>query len=213
MGAEVIVHLEPDVFVKQLRDIAMGIFDVAKVQGSGDAGIGACRTRLGIDAWRESFRRPLVNTIAAERAFLGNTDPPLIEPLHFLGSRRFTVGKSGLVYLVSRLIRAGDDAVGAAHAQFIVDGDNAIRALIGRAARTDLKAGRLCAMHAPYRHEKAVDVWKLPGLDIQHFAPLHPRRGGIGMLACRSARLAPNAQPQISDHSVARHAFPFWRMS
>jgi len=200
------VHLEPHVFAKQLRDIALRIFYVSEMQRFCYAGVCTCRARLWIYTRLEPFSRSFIYAIAAERALLSNTETALIEPLFFLWGRSFSISKCGLVYLVSRLIGAGHSAVGATYAQLIVDCDNSVCALIRCTARTHLKAGRVRAMHTPDGHKEAADVRKFPCFDIQYLAPLHPRRSSIGMLACCCASLATDAQPQVSYHGIARHS-------
>ncbi len=57
-------------------------------------------------------------------------------------------------------------------------------------------------MHARDRQEGAVDVGKFAAFDIEHAAPLHARRRGVGALAGGRAGLAADAAPQVDHHGI-----------
>src|SRR5690606_5982127 len=114
-------------------------------------------------------------------------------------------GKRRRVGLEACIVGAGHGAVSAADAEVVVDGDDAVGALARRGTRTHLQARRVVAMHAARRHERALHVRKLAHLQVEHLAPLHARRGRVGVLAGRGAGLAPDAALQVRHHHPARH--------
>ena len=146
-----------------------------------------------------------IDAVGAERAFL--RDAEALGNLAFdLVLHRFrAVGEVLLGDLEARLVGAGDVAIGAADADVVVDGDDAVGALARRGRRTDMHAGRIGAVLAADRHEGALDVGERAGLDVEHLAPLHRRRRGVGMPAGRGAGLAADAALEIGDHRPAGH--------
>ena len=122
------------------------------------------------------------------------------------------VGEVLLGDLEARLIGTGDVAIGAADADVVVDGDDAVGALARRGGRTDMHAGRVGAVLAADRHEGALHIRERAGFDVEHLAPLHRRRGGVGMPAGRGAGLAADAALEIGDHRPAGHVAPARRV-
>ena len=106
----------------------------------------------------------------------------------------------------TRLIGACDLTIGAADAQIVVDRHDAVRALARRRCWADMHAGRIGAVLTTDRNENAADVRVGAGFDIEHLAPLHRRRGGVGVPAGRRARLTTDAPLEIGHHGPARHA-------
>ena len=74
--------------------------------------------------------------------------------------------------------------------QVVVDGDDAVRALARGGGRAHRQAGRFVAMLAADRDEGALHVGELARFHVEHAAPLHARRRGVGVLAGRRAGLA-----------------------
>ena len=176
------------------------------MQGVRDAGIDASRRRARIAARRQAVLDAEIDAVRAERAFLRDAEA--------LGNPRVrsrsacacvAIGEVFFGDLEAGLIGAGDVAIGAADADVVVDGDNAVGALARRGRRADMHAGRVGAVLAADRHKGAVDVRERAGLDIEHLAPLHRRRRGVGMPAGRRAGLAADATLEIGHHGPARH--------
>ncbi len=107
--------------------------------------------------------------------------------------------------LVARLVRAGDRAIGAADAQVVVDRDDAVGALLRRGGRADVHAGRIVAVLAADRHERAAHVRVFAEFHVEHAPPLDARRRRVGVAARRGARLAADAAAQVGNHGPARH--------
>ena len=109
----------------------------------------------------------------------GRRRPGACAPARSAGRRRSSAARS-----CSAPGRAGHGAVGAADAQVVVDGDNAVGALLRRGARAHLHAGRLVAVLAADRHEGALHVGYSPtsmSITRRHCTP-----GGVA-LACLQA--------------------------
>src|ERR1039458_5549835 len=70
LGGELGVHAETLVRTQQLGDVAVGIFNIAKMQCVRDAGIDASRRRARIAAWRQTVLDAEIDAIGTERAFL-----------------------------------------------------------------------------------------------------------------------------------------------
>ena len=76
--------------------------------------------------------------------------------IHFLLWRVLGVGKTGIKD--TRRVGAGRDAIAAADALLIVNGNNAIVAFIGSADGTNGHTGWFVALHTRPRHKTAADV-------------------------------------------------------
>ena len=111
----------------------------------------------------------------------------------------------GFLHEEPRLVRTGDVAIGAADADVVVDGDDAVGTLAGRRRRAHIHAGRVGAMLAADRHESPVHIGKRARLDVEDLAPLHRRRGGVGVAAGGGAGLAADAAFEVGEHRPACH--------
>src|SRR5690606_33413165 len=125
-------------------DVAVRVGEVAEMDGAGDAGGGAGRRHLGIDAGRQAARLRLVDPVDAEGAFLRHALPLRVPDMALL-QRLLAVVPVVVVHDGAGLIGAGDGAVGAADADVVVHGDEAVGALPRRPGRTDRHARRLGA--------------------------------------------------------------------
>ncbi len=193
------------VLAQQFRDVAVGIVEIAEVQRVGDAGIDAGRRCPRIDAGSNAQANAVIDAVDAKRAFLRDAETVRILASRFAAQLHRAVGKARRIDLEARLIRAGDHAIRAADAQLVVDSDDSVRPLPGRGRGTHLHARRLIEVLATDRREAAGDVRIGPGFDVEHLAPLHRRRGRIGVPACRRAGLAADAALEIGKHHPARH--------
>ena len=149
-----------------------------------------------------------VDAVGAESAFLRDAEPRGILALDLVLHRRRRHRRSRRFDLEARLVRTGDVAIGAADADVVVDGDDAVGALARRRRRADMHAGRIGAVLAADRHKGAADIRIRAGLDVEHLAPLHRRRGGVGVPAGRRAGLAADAALEVGDHRPAGHGAP-----
>ena len=213
LGAEFGMHLETLMRTQQLGDVAVRIFDIAEMQCVRDAGIDASRRRARIAARRQAVLDAEIDAIGAERAFLRDPEARGILAFDLVLHRVVTIGEVLLGDLEAGLIGTGDVAIGAADADVVVDGDNAVGALARRGRRTNMHAGRVGAVLAADRHKGALDIRERAGFDIEHRAPLHRRRGGVGMPAGRGAGLAADATLEIGDHRPAGHGAPARRVT
>ena len=144
---------------QQLRDVAVRVVDIAKVQRIGNAGIDAGRRRQRFEPRRQAVGKAEVDAVRAERAFLRHAEARGVFALDLVLHRR-AVGEMRAVDEESGLVRTGDLAIGAANTEIVVDGDDAVGALACRRGRTDRHAGRIGAMLAADRHESAGHVRK-----------------------------------------------------
>ncbi len=211
-GLQLGVHLETLVRTQQLGDVAVGVFDIAEMKCVGDAGIDASRRRARIAARRQAVLDAEIDAIGAERAFLRDPETRGILALDLVLHPLVTIGEVLLGDLEAGLIGTGDVAISAADADLVVDGDNAVGALARRGGRTNMHAGRVGAVLAADRHKGALHIRERAGFDVEHRAPLHRRRGGVGMPAGRGAGLAPDATLEIGDHRPAGHVAPARRV-
>ena len=145
-----------------------------------------------------------IDAVGAEGAFLRHADALELGALDLVLHGR-AIGVMRLLHQEARLIGARHLAIGAADADVVVDGDDAVGALARRRARADMHAGRIGAMLAADRHEDAGYVRITAGLEVEHLAPFHRRRGGVGVPAGRRAGLATDAAFQIRHHAPACH--------
>ena len=205
LGPELGVHAETFVRTQQLRDVTVRIVEIAEMQRVGDAGIHARRRRARIAARRQAVLDAEIDAVGAKRAFLRDPEPRGILALDLILHRARVVGEVLLGDLEARLIGASHVAISAADADVVVDGDNAVGALARRGRGTNMHARRVGAVLATDRHKCPIDVRERAGLDIEHLAPLHRRRGGVGMPAGRGAGLAAHAALEIGDHRPAGH--------
>ena len=199
------MHAKVLVAAQQARDVALRVVEIAEMQSVGDAGIDASRRRARIAARRQAVLDAEIDAVGAEGAFLRDAEARGVLALDLVLHRARAIGEVFLGHLEARLVGAGDVAIGAADADLVVDGDDAVGALARRGRRTDVHARRVGAVLAADRHEGAVDVGERARLDVEHLAPLHRRRGGIGVAAGRGAGLAADAALEIGDHRPAGH--------
>ena len=208
-GTDLLVHPEMFMLLQERRDVAQGIVEIAKMQRVGDAGIGAGRRRTRVDAGGQIVLQPEIDPVGAEGALLRNTEPRQILALGLvLHLPAFAIGEVGSLNLEPRLVGTGDVAIGAADADVVVDGDDAVRSLARRRRGADMHAGRVLAVLAADRHIGARHRWIRARLDVQHLAPLHGRRRRVGVLARRRAGLAADAALEVGEHRPAGHAAP-----
>ena len=125
----------------------------------------------------------------------------------------FLVGQVALVNDMAGLVGTGHGAIATANAEVVIDLNNAVGTNFCRGGGANILAGRLGAMHAPHRHEGALNLGIGAGFHIQDLAPLYSRRGGVGMFAGRRAGLTADAAAQIGDHHITGHAPPSRRLT
>ena len=190
------------------RDVAVGVVEVAEVEGLADARKHARRRHRAIDAGNQVGAPGLVDPLDAEGA-LGGDAEALVLVMDLLDRRLAALEVADLVGdQEARLIGAGDVTVHAADAQVVALEDDAVLALAGRRRRADLHARRLRAVHAADRHEDALDARIFADLEIAYAPPLHRRRRHVGMLAGHRAGVAPDALLDIYDHAPPLGGIP-----
>src|SRR5262249_31055356 len=158
---------------------------IAEMQSVGDAGIDAGRRGTRVEAGREAVGQSEIDAIRAKCAFLGDTVAARIFALDLVLHYSRAVGEVRSLDLEPRLIGAGDIAIGAADADVIVDGDDAVGTPARRGRRAHMHAWRIVAVLTADGHEGATDLRIASSLDVEHLAPLHRWRGGVGMPASR----------------------------
>ncbi len=155
------MHAEMALLAQQLRDIAVGVVDVAEMQRVGDAGIDAGRRGARIAAGRQAVLDAR-NRCGRSRRCISARRP--IRRSSNLALASFciaaAVGEVRFVHDEARLIGTGDVAIGAADADVVVDGDDAVGALARRGRGAHMHAGRVGAVLAADRHEGAVHIRK-----------------------------------------------------
>src|SRR5262249_16093029 len=151
----------------ETRDIAVGIIDVAEMQRVGNAGIHASRCCRLIEAGSETVRQAEVDAIGAESTFLRDADSMRILALYPVCNRRGAISKMRGIDVETRLIRAGDIALGAADADVIVDGHQAVVAAPRRGGTAHMHARRVITVLTAYRNEGAADIRISSGLDVK----------------------------------------------
>ena len=108
----------------------------------------------------------------------------------------------------ARMIGTGHGAGAAAHAQILIDEDDAVGLLLGRAGRTDGHAGRVVTVIAQPREETPLHVRADADLLVVHIgAPLVlvPDRGLVLHRAGGHAGVAADAGVEVDDHCIVSH--------
>ena len=89
------MHAEGLVFRQQTLDIAVGVVDVAEIQGARDATVDAQRRRLGVAAGDPALRGPGIDAAGAEIAFGGNAAAVAARAARGIGGERCTASMKG----------------------------------------------------------------------------------------------------------------------
>src|SRR5262249_16259245 len=153
-----------------------------ELDGGGNAGGGASRRRLGVDARRQALLKSGIDAVLAECAFLRNAEPLLVFD-RLLLSCVAAVIPALIVRDRARLIGAGDGAISAGDGDVVILDNEPVLALPGGAGRAHRHAGRIGAMLAAGHEEKALDARELAHLDVDDLPPLHAGQRVVRMLA------------------------------
>ncbi len=123
--------------------------------------------------------------------------------IHALRAESALVGGLGDRIDEARVIRTGVDTGAAPPAQVVVDLDDAVLALPGRASRADLDARGPFAVVAQTRQKSALGIRIDAELDVGHPSAEHPGGNIVFELAGGGTGLAADALAQIDQHAPA----------
>jgi hypothetical protein len=109
---------------------------------------------------------------------------------------------------IERIVRTSLHASFATNTAPVVEINDAVRASIQRARRTDYGAGRIVAVVAPHHAEVARRVGKFALFDMLYPGTEYSNGHLVLLFAGDRARVTPNTPVLIDDKSVA-HLLPF----
>jgi len=147
-----------------LRHGVLGILQITEQSGRADTGLDTGRLE------------PLFNPMIAEGAFVhARAGAPVSGPIKLLAHPYIRIGDG-----YAGMIGAGHGAGTAAHAEFLVDHDDAIRLLISSSSGANAHAGRVITVVTEAREEAAMHIVTYPDLlvvDIGAPLVIIPHRG------------------------------------